>query len=101
MSESIKTIVENIEGEVVENIETKAVEPELVKAEVIKFGHVANCESLNVRNKPNVKSNVLCVIKKGDKVKIDDGESTNDFYKVILKSGVEGFCMKKYITVRQ
>ena len=101
MSENIKTVVENVEGEVAEHVETKVAEPELVKAEVIKFGVVSNCEKLNVRNYANVKSKILCVINKGDKVKIDDAKSTKDFYKVILKTGAEGFCMKKYITVRQ
>lgn len=79
----------------------KEVVEEPVKAHRIKFGVVVNCDALNVRNNANVKSIALCTIKKGDKVKIDVDDSTKDFYKVILKSGIEGFCMKKYITVRQ
>lgn len=53
---------------------------------------------LNVRDS---KANVISEIDKGTKVVIDVNESNDEFYKVRLASGIEGFCMKKYITIKQ
>jgi hypothetical protein len=41
------------------------------------------------------------VIEQGAEVAINKEESTAEFYKVCTASGVEGFCMKKFITVVQ
>lgn len=64
------------------------------------LGYVANCEKLNVRKKPSLTAEVVCVIADHTDVEIDKEESTDEFYKVSLASGVEGFCMKKYIAVK-
>ena len=82
-----------------EVIETK--EEPVVK---VKIGVVSNCEKLNVREKPNVKSVVACIITKGTEVEIDESKSSREFYRVSSTSKTEGFagyCMKKYITVKQ
>lgn len=71
------------------------------KVEKPIIGVVANCERLNVREKPTVMADVLYLIYKGSEVVINKEGSTKDFYKVELSSGVEGFCMKKYIVLQQ
>lgn len=63
------------------------------------IGVVANCLRLNVREKPSKEANIICVIQLGSEVKIDEIESTDEFYKVCTETGVEGFCMKQYITI--
>lgn len=65
-----------------------------------KVGVVTGCEKLRVRKGPNVTADVICEIAKSTAVIIDDESSSNDFYKVCTESGVEGFCMKKFITVK-
>ena len=60
------------------------------------YGRVFNCEKLNVREMPSKESNVLKVINKGCKVKIDLSESSDEWVKVIT-SDVEGFCMREFI----
>lgn len=65
-----------------------------------KYGVVADCENLNVREAPNPDATVVKIIDKDSEVMIDESESTDDFYKVCTASGVEGFCMKQFIAVR-
>lgn len=67
----------------------------------IMLGVVADCSKLNVREDPSVDADVVCEIPKRTEVMINDDESTDDFYKVCTDSGIEGFCMKRYIAVRQ
>ena len=60
------------------------------------FGAVSECMKLNIRKKPNTKSDVLGVLNKNEKVEIDMTYENKDWYK--LTSG--GYCMKKYITIK-
>lgn len=62
-------------------------------------GVVVGCEFLNVRKSSAKDSEVLTIIKSGDKITVDVNLSTNDFYKIHTSSGVDGFCMKKFIEV--
>ena len=84
----------------VENVDVavESIEEPIVEVKKL-IGVVANCEKLNVRNRPNVKGNVVCIIDKGTEVEIDEAGSTNEFYKV-ASVNFKGFCMKKYITVK-
>ena len=68
--------------------------------EEVKIGVVANCNKLNVREKPTVEAPVVCEVVCQTELMIDENESTEEFYKVFTMSGLEGFCMKKFITVQ-
>lgn len=61
-------------------------------------GVVCNCENLNVREEPSKESKSLCIIKAGDEVEVN-GEDA-DFYNVITESGVKGYCMKQFISLK-
>ena len=65
-----------------------------------KLGVVVDCMKLRVRKNPNQNSEVITTITNGSEVKIDEAKSTGAFFKVCTASGVEGFCMKKYIRVK-
>lgn len=69
--------------------------------DLIKKGVVHDCSALNVRKSPRGDATVLMVISKDAPLKIDTSKSTSNFYKVITESGVEGFCMKKYVKVKK
>lgn len=60
-------------------------------------GRIRNCTKLNVRADANPNARILCVIGKDDEVEIDRKNSTDEFWKVNLESGVEGYCMKKFM----
>ena len=62
-------------------------------------GVVSGCSKLNVRKKANLKADVLTVINAKAEVTVYPEDSTKDWYKVNI-NGVEGFCMKKFITIK-
>ena len=97
---SFEEVIEPAEpAEAVEPIE--AVEPAIETAiETVpapKIGRVFGCTSLNVRKAPKTNATVICTINCHAEVEIDELESTDDFYKICTASGIEGYCMKKFI----
>ncbi len=62
-------------------------------------GVVSGCEQLYVRSDASVDSEPLGIIKRDTVLVIYESESTEDFYNVCTESGLEGFCMKKFISV--
>lgn len=84
-------------AEIVEdNPVTEAVEK---VAEV--FGVVTDCLRLNIREEPTKDSAIVTILTCLDELKINLDNSTDDWYAVCTASGVEGFCMKKFVAVRQ
>lgn len=78
--------------------EAPAAEP---KAPKTVTGEVSCKEpSLNVRKEPSMNGEILCTIPVGTQVRIDLELSTEDWYKIRAKKGVDGFCMKKYIATK-
>lgn len=63
-------------------------------------GKVSECSQLYVRKEGKKESDVLCTIDKDSEVQINKVESTEEFYKVITPSGIEGYCMKKFIEIK-
>ena len=75
-------------------------ESQEVEEAVPTVGFVDNCECLRVRKESNVDSEELCIISKLSEVVIDLDNSTDYFYKVTTSEGVEGYCMKQFITIK-
>lgn len=75
-------------------------ESQEVEEAVPTVGFVDNCERLRVRKESNVDSEELCIINKLSEVVIDLDNSTDYFYKVTTSEGVEGYCMKQFITIK-
>ena len=75
-------------------------ESQNVEEAIPTVGFVDNCECLRVRKESNVDSEELCIINKLSEVVIDLDNSTDYFYKVTTSEGVEGYCMKKFITIK-
>ena len=72
--------------------------PQVAKTNLI--GVVVNCERLNVRQNSNIKSTSIGIITKGTEVEIFEESSTEDFYSVVTPDGLNGYCMKQYISVK-
>ena len=80
-------------------------EPQIAEEEVSKpkkqmIGVVIDCSSLNIRAKSNINSEIIATVKAGTELLINEDESVNEWYKVCTEAGIEGFCMKKYVSVR-
>lgn len=63
-------------------------------------GVVSACRLLNVRKNPKANGEVLCTIPVKAKVTINPSKSTAGWYKVTTEAGVDGFCMKQFITAK-
>ena len=89
--------VEQVENPIEETpIETEPIEP--AKPEPIEG--VVGCEKLYVRSDATVDSEPVGVITRDSKVFVYEDESTEEFYKVCTATGLEGYCMKKFISVQ-
>lgn len=80
------------EGEVISD---EAIMPETVN------GIITNCVKLNIREKADINSKVLCVIPEGSEVTVHSGTLPNEWFSIITDSGIEGFCMSKYVTIEE
>ena len=89
--------VEQVENPIDETpIETEPVEP--AKSEPVEG--TVGCEKLYVRSDATVDSEPVGVINCDSKVFVYEDESTEEFYKVCTATGLEGYCMKKFISVQ-
>lgn len=62
-------------------------------------GFVSGCKKLNVRIEPSITSDVVCIVDEGTTLMIDQSESTDKWFKVYTETGVEGYCMKNFVTI--
>lgn len=67
---------------------------------IIPIGIIYGCAKLNVRKEPKPDAEVVSQLVVGSEVMIDCDTSTDEFYKVCTASGVEGFCMKRFVTIQ-
>ena len=65
------------------------------------IGVVTDCLKLNIREKPSKDSRVVTVVTCLDKLEIEIGDSNDDWYAVCTATDIEGFCMKKFVAVKQ
>lgn len=98
---------ETTETEPVKPVETETTEttetPETTETEPTKpesIDGVVNCTKLYVRSDATVDSDPVGIIDRDSKVFIYEDESTEEFYKVCTATGLEGYCMKKFISVQ-
>ena len=98
VTEEKEEMINNGVVEDIEEISSNETEETVIN---LRKGIVIGCEKLNVREKPSKDSKALCIINKSEEVEIDmDAHVTSDFYKVITATGVEGYCMSKYINIK-
>lgn len=81
---------------------TEIAEEQVEEAEeaVEVFGVVTDCLKLYIREEPNKESNVVTVVSCLEELQIDMEKSTDDWCAVCTASGLEGFCMKKFVAIR-
>lgn len=57
----------------------------------------SKCARLNIREEANTDAKKLAVVNSGTRLRIDKSKSTNEFFRVILDSGISGFAVKEFI----
>lgn len=65
------------------------------------IGVVTNCTSLVMRAKPEKDSKIVSFLRALDMVIIKPAESTDEFYKVQTEDQTEGFCMRRFISIKE
>lgn len=101
-TESLADVTEEVEKEIAE-----VNEPEEVKEEVTKevdstvVGYVSGCLKLNIREEGYPGANVVCVVPEKTALLIEVAESNDEWYKVYTEAGMEGFCMRQYVTLSE
>lgn len=69
-------------------------------SETPMIGIVTNCLRLNVRKTPSPTAEVLCTVDAKHDLVIDMDESTDDYYKICTEAGIEGYCVKYFVTIK-
>jgi hypothetical protein len=77
------------------------VEPvvEVVAEPIVEAEGKVNCKKLYLRSEADVESKALRILSGGTRVRVYPATSTDEFYHVCTANGLEGFCMKKFITL--
>ena len=88
------------EPETTEEVTAEPVVQEEVKSEPV-VGVVVGCGKLNVRKAPDIKSDVVCEVVLKSELVINIDNSTDDWFSVCTTAGFEGFCMKKFVEIKQ
>lgn len=76
-----------------ETVETKPI-PTTVE------GVVSGCAKLNVRSDASLFADVVCTLDVMSEIMIDVTKSTKDWLYICTATGVEGYCMKKFVDAR-
>ena len=86
----------NIEPEVTEeeiNIEPEVTEEEIQNEQLVRV--IPNL--LNIRFAAEKDAMIVTVVSEDDELILLDKEPINDFYHIITKTGIEGYCMVKFV----
>lgn len=81
-------------------------EPEVVVTPEVKMepktttGVVVNCVKLNVRSEADIDADVVTVLPAKTEISIDLNKSTKEWFSVCTATGIDGYCMKKFVEVR-
>lgn len=101
-TESLADVTEEVEEEIAEVNEPEEVEEEVAEeADGTVVGYVSGCLKLNIREEGYPGANVVCVVPEKTALLIEVAESNDEWYKVYTETGMEGFCMKQYVTLSE
>lgn len=94
-----ETIEEEIHTAEPEQIEESKIEESKIERPQYPTGVVTDCLKLNVRSDPHPTATILGVVTAATELIVIKAESTKDFYKICTPAGLEGYCMKKFVTI--
>lgn len=95
--EEIEEVNDSVEDAI--EIDDSVSADEIVEETESLIGVVSGCTKLNIRKESNITSEPVCIVPEKSVLLIDQDLSTEEWYKVYTEAGMEGFCMKKYVTV--
>ena len=94
----------SLHEEKVDKKETKREEPmeptESTKDEPKTIIGNVTAKRLNIREKPDIGSSILCVAEANSELMIEE-DASKEWFKVCTVLGVEGYCMKKFVDINK
>lgn len=60
-------------------------------------GTIAGCAKLNVRSDASLFADVVCTLDVMSEIMIDVDKSTKDWLYICTATGIEGYCMRKFV----
>lgn len=69
---------------------------ETVSVDIVE-GVVVGCARLNVRAEPDIDAEIVSVLNAQSEMQINVSKSTDEWFHVCTASGIEGYCMRKYV----
>lgn len=93
-------VVEDVAPETVAEEVTDAVETVVDDHPKYLEGTIVGCSKLNIRETPNMNGKIAGVENAGAIVTIFPDESTDEWYSVVTESSLDGYCMKKFISIK-
>lgn len=94
----------SLHEEKVDKKETKREEPteptEPTKDEPKTIIGNVTAKRLNIREKPDIGSSILCVAEANSELMIEE-DASDEWFKVCTVLGVEGYCMKKFVDINK
>ena len=97
MAPEIKMVVENVETSATPVLMCETVDTVTLSETVT--GVVTNCAKLNVRAKPSIESDVVCVLDAMSEIEINITEFIDEWLSVCIAAGIKGYCMRKFVDV--
>ena len=97
-TKSLADVTEEMEEEIAKVNESEETTKE---ADSTVVGYVSGCLKLNIREEGYLGANVVCVVPEKTALLIEVAESNDEWYKVYTETGMEGFCMKQYVTLSE
>ena len=97
-TKSLADVTEEVEEEIAKVNESEEATKE---ADSTVVGYVSGCLKLNIREEGYPGANVVCVVPEKTALLIEAAESNDEWYKVYTETGMEGFCMKQYVTLSE
>ena len=95
-----KEVIKTPSEKNVESVEDVKMTSENIVEEKNLIGVVFGCKLLNVRSKPELDAEVLTIISEESLVTIIDVNASLDFYEILI-GDLKGFCMKKFIKIKE
>lgn len=73
---------------------------EVIKEDVLLTGVVTECFRLNIRKEPDKAADIVTVVDVLTQLKINEKQSTDNWYYDLDGNGNSGYCMKQYVSIK-
>ena len=97
-----EAVVEETMEESVEEVTEEVIEGPVIEPPTEPLYGVINCERLRIRKEPHVAiDNVVALVTRNTEVMVDPDTSDDQWCHVYTSAGLDGYCMRDYVTIKR